>query len=79
MLYRSPHLRQGLYDDGEVIMADVLVNLHGNEHRRGAGSRTGFRRDTFATTSGPLPDRHRATLAPYVRPAALSSSTSVTN
>ncbi len=31
--YRSRELRQSLYDEGEVIMADVLVNLHGTEHR----------------------------------------------
>ncbi len=31
--YRSKHLRQALYDAGEVVMADVLVNLHGDEHR----------------------------------------------
>lgn len=31
--FRSKHLRQALYDAGEVVMADVLVNLHGDEHR----------------------------------------------
>lgn len=31
--YRSTSLRQALYDEGEVIMADVLVNLHGEPHR----------------------------------------------
>lgn len=32
-VYRSRDLRQSLYDEGEVVMADVLVNLHGTEHR----------------------------------------------
>ncbi len=47
-VYRSKDLRQALYDAGEVIMADVLVNLHGVEHRdrRRLENRL-FRRDTF--------------------------------
>jgi cytochrome P450 len=32
--YRHKDLRQALYDAGEVIMADVLVNLHGDDHRQ---------------------------------------------
>ena len=46
--YRQKDLRQALYDAGEVIMADVLVNLHGTEHRdrRRLENRL-FRRDTF--------------------------------
>jgi hypothetical protein len=46
--YRAKDLRQSLYDEGEVIMADVLVNLHGDEHRarRRAENRM-FRRDVF--------------------------------
>lgn len=31
--YRNRNLRQALYDAGDVIMADVLVNLHGDQHR----------------------------------------------
>ncbi len=31
--YRSKVLRQALYDAGEVIMSDVIVNLHGSQHR----------------------------------------------
>ena len=31
--YRQKELRQALYDEGDVVMADVLVNLHGEEHR----------------------------------------------
>ena len=32
--FRSKHLRQALYDAGDVVMADVLVNLHGDDHRQ---------------------------------------------
>ncbi len=32
--FRSKLLRQALYDAGEVVMADVLVNLHGDDHRQ---------------------------------------------
>jgi cytochrome P450 len=47
--YRQKELRQALYDEGEIIMGDVLVNLHGDEHRarRRLENRL-FRRDTFA-------------------------------
>jgi cytochrome P450 len=47
--YRQKELRQALYDEGEIIMGDVLVNLHGDEHRarRRVENRL-FRRDTFA-------------------------------
>ena len=47
--YRQKDLRQALYDEGDVVMADVLVNLHGDEHRarRRLENRL-FRRDTFA-------------------------------
>lgn len=46
--YRQKELRQSLYDEGEVVMADVLVNLHGSEHRsrRRVENRL-FRRETF--------------------------------
>lgn len=45
--YRNKDLRQALYDAGEVVMADVLVNLHGADHRdrRRLENRL-FRRDT---------------------------------
>ena len=66
--YRQKDLRQALYDEGEVIMADVLVNLHGDEHRRRRRvENRSFRRDTFD-----LYERHmfpavtEQTLAPYV-------------
>jgi len=47
-VYRQKHLRQALYDAGEVVMGDVLVNLHGEAHRdrRRLENRL-FRRDTF--------------------------------
>ena len=46
--YRSPYLRQNLYDEGEVMMGDVLLNLHGEEHkqRRRLENRL-FRREVF--------------------------------
>jgi len=31
--FRRKQLRQALYDEGDVVMADVLVNLHSDEHR----------------------------------------------
>lgn len=31
---RSPHLAQALYDEGAVIMDQVLLTLHGEEHRK---------------------------------------------
>ena len=30
---QDPTLRQGLYDDGQVIMDSVLLTLHGDAHR----------------------------------------------
>lgn len=47
-VYRQRDLRQGLYDAGAVVMDGVLVNLHGDEHkkRRRIENRI-FRRDTF--------------------------------
>ena len=47
--FRRKELRQALYDEGDVVMADVLVNLHGDEHRarRRLENRL-FRKDTHA-------------------------------
>ena len=47
--FRRRELRQALYDDGAELMADVIVNLHGQSHldRRRLENRL-FRRDTFA-------------------------------
>lgn len=32
--FRNKSLKQALYDEGEVVMADVLVNLHADAHRQ---------------------------------------------
>jgi len=46
--YRDMGFRQALYDDGVVLMSDVIVNLHGEAHRdrRRLENRL-FRRDVF--------------------------------
>ena len=70
--YRQKDLRQALYDAGEVIMADVLVNLHGTEHRdrRRLENRL-FRRDTFELYERELfPPLIEQTLQPHVREGA---------
>ena len=36
---RQSDLRQGLYDEGAVLMDGVLVNLHGEKHRARRGPR----------------------------------------
>lgn len=64
--YRQKDLRQALYDAGEVIMSDVLVNLHGDAHRdrRRLENRL-FRRDTFDLYERELfPPIIQETLAP---------------
>jgi len=66
--YRQKELRQALYDAGEVIMADVLVNLHAEEHRdrRRLENRL-FRRETFELYERELfPPIIEATLAPEI-------------
>lgn len=65
-VYRNKQLRQALYDAGEVVMADVLVNLHAAEHRdrRRLENRL-FRRETFDLYERELfPPIIAATLAP---------------
>lgn len=67
-VFRCKDLRQALYDEGEVVMADVLVNLHGAEHRarRRLENRL-FRRDTHVRYErGLFPPIVEATLAPHV-------------
>ena len=66
--YRQKDLRQALYDEGEVIMADVLVNLHGDEHRRRRRvENRSFRRDTFDLYERHLfPAVTEQTIAPYL-------------
>lgn len=66
--YRQKALRQALYDEGEVVMEDVLVNLHGDEHRarRRVENRV-LRRETFDHYQNELfPEVTRRTVAPYV-------------
>lgn len=66
--FRQKQLRQALYDAGEVVMADVLVNLHGDEHRarRRLENRL-FRRDTQQRYERELfPPIVAETLAPHV-------------
>lgn len=67
-VYRQKDLRQALYDDGAVIMEDVLVNLHGGRHRqrRRIENRI-FRRDTFDHYERDLfPAVTEKTVAPYI-------------
>jgi cytochrome P450 len=66
--FRRKELRQALYDEGDVVMADVLVNLHGDDHRarRRLENRL-FRKDTHARYERELfPPIVEATLSPHV-------------
>lgn len=66
--FRQKHLRQALYDAGDVVMADVLVNLHGDAHRarRRLENRL-FRRDSQVLYERELfPPIVAATLEPHV-------------
>jgi cytochrome P450 len=66
--FRQRHLRQALYDAGEVVMADVLVNLHGEAHRdrRRLENRL-FRRDTHTRYERSLfPPIVDSVLAPHL-------------
>ncbi|MEM7092412.1 MAG: cytochrome P450 [Actinomycetota bacterium] len=66
--YRQKELRQALYDAGEVVMGDVLVNLHGEAHRdrRRLENRL-FRRETFELYERELfPPIIRETLGPDI-------------
>lgn len=67
-VFRNRNLRQALYDAGDVVMADVLVNLHGDEHRdrRRLENRL-YRRETLLRYERELfPDILEDTLAPHV-------------
>jgi cytochrome P450 len=64
--YRNRSLRQALFDEG-LVMQDVLINLHGDEHRarRRLENRL-FRRDTFEHYERDLfPGIIESTLAPH--------------
>lgn len=65
--YRNRNLRQALYDAGDVIMADVLVNLHGDEHRdrRRLENRLYTRERLAAYERDLFPPIVEATLRPY--------------
>ena len=68
-VFRQKDLRQALYDAGDVVMADVLVNLHGDDHRarRRLENRL-FRKDTHLRYERELfPPLLDSTLAPAVR------------
>lgn len=68
LAYRQKDLRQALYDAGEVIMEDVLVNLHADEHRarRRVENRL-YVRDTFFHYERDLfPSIISATVDPYI-------------
>lgn len=66
---RNSTLRQGLYDEGAILMKDVLVNLFGEEHaaRRHLAQKL-FRRDYFRNYERNIfPQTIRETLAPFVQ------------
>lgn len=67
-LLRRPDLRQALYDAGAILMKDVLVNLHGAEHRtRRAAEARVFRRDFFQHYEREVfPVTLAETLAPFL-------------
>jgi len=66
--YRSRDLRQSLYDEGEVVMADTVIMLHGDEHRarRRVENRL-FRRETSERYEREMfPSVIEETFAPHV-------------
>lgn len=67
-LLRRPDMRQALYDAGAILMKDVLVNLHGDEHRiRRAAEAKVFRRDFFVSCEREVfPCSLAETLAPFL-------------
>ena len=65
---RQNDLRQGLYDEGAVLMDGVLVNLHGEKHRarRGLENKV-FRRGFFQHYEKEVfPDTLRSTIDEFV-------------
>ncbi|AEW99304.1 cytochrome P450 [Streptantibioticus cattleyicolor] len=70
--YRRKELGQAQYDEGHVLMAGVLVNLHGTEHRdRRRVENQLFRRETFLHYEKEVfPDVTAAVLAPHARRGA---------
>jgi len=65
---RRPDLKQAHYDEGAILMAKVLVNLHGDEHRtrRNVESKI-FRRDVFRHYEKTVfPQTLRETISPII-------------
>ena len=65
---RNSTLKQGLYDEGAILMKDVLVNLFGEEHaaRRHLAQKL-FRREYFRNYERNIfPQTIRETLAPFL-------------
>ncbi|WP_316527984.1 cytochrome P450 [Kitasatospora brasiliensis] len=68
-VYRQKDLRQAQYDQADVLLEGVLVNLHGAAHRdrRRVENRL-FRRETFVTYERELfPELTRKAIAPHQR------------
>jgi cytochrome P450 len=65
---KQKDLRQALYDEGAVIMREVLVNLHGEEHRTRRNVETQvFRRDFFRYYEHEVfPRTLEETIAPFI-------------
>jgi cytochrome P450 len=65
---RMSELRQALYDEGAILMEKVLVNLHGEEHRRRRNVEAKvLRRDYFRWYETEIfPRTLGETLAPYL-------------
>ena len=65
---RNEHLKQSLYDEGGVIMDDVLLTLHGEEHRlRRTTEFRVFGRGFFRYYENEVfPKTLNTTLAPYL-------------
>lgn len=65
---RLPDLRQALYDEGAILMAKVIVNLHGEEHRRRRNVEGKvLRRDYFRWYETEVfPRTLKETFAPYL-------------
>lgn len=67
-LLRRPDLKQALYDEAAILMAKVLVNLHGGEHRTRRTVETKvFRRDFFRYYEDAVfPRTLEETLTPFI-------------
>lgn len=66
---RNATLKQGLYDEGAILMKDVLVNLFGEEHaaRRHLAQKL-FRREYFRNYERKIfPQTIQETLVPFVK------------